>query len=57
MENQNTMLEYYHPGAYGSQQKEKWSCCSITGVMSKGCEICVDDTETLGILTDSNIDF
>ena len=36
--NKNQMLKCYHPGAYGSQHTEEWSCCKSSAKKQKGCQ-------------------
>ena len=33
----NSMLSHYHWGAYGLEEKDKWSCCKSTDRMCQGC--------------------
>lgn len=39
-QNQTSMLPNYHPGAYGSINKERWSCCQNTDIKVEGCKPC-----------------
>lgn len=41
------MLKYYHPGAYGSQCTEQWSCCLSDAKRLKGCKSVSDKTVLL----------
>lgn len=41
------MLDLYHPGAYGSKNRGKWSCCKHTDPGADGCTPCKMDVESL----------
>ena len=51
--NRNQMLKYYHPGAYGSQHPEQWSCCMSPNKKQKGCKPVSEETFTVAVLLDS----
>ena len=38
------MLKCYHPGAYGSQRTEQWSCCLSDAKRQQGCMFVSDKT-------------
>ena len=46
------MSKLYHPGAYGSIRKERWSCCERAGATADGCEPCSsgNGNKEIGIL-------
>lgn len=35
--NENKMLDWYHTGAYGQVNSNKWSCCNEQKREAKGC--------------------
>ena len=34
----NTMLDYYHIGAYGQVHQQRWSCCNAANRDTQGCQ-------------------
>ena len=34
----NTILNYYHSGAYGQIHQQKWSCCNAANRDTQGCQ-------------------